>query len=216
MFFTKMTLKKGAIRSHGWEYILNAYRRHQLAYRVFCSGEDDTRRFVYRFDLQSKPPTMWVVSEDPPNNEANRLWCVNSKEYNPDLRNGDVLEFKLKANPTHKTSDQKHHSIVTHANKNDREDYESKADLIQEVGEDWLTQCGRYHGFKVLAVRVGSYRRETWAAADNHIATINTLDYNGLLVVEDVDKFQNMLFRGLGRSRSFGCGMMMIKPAASC
>lgn len=211
MYFTKMTLKKEAIRSRSCSHLLNIYRRHQLTYRVFCKDADDTRRFVYRFDLHSNPPTMWVVSEDLPNGNADELWHVESKAYRPDIRSGDMFEFKLKANPTHKTPDGKRHSIITHANKNNRDDYESKAELIQDVGEGWITRKGYSHGFKVLSVQVGSHRRETWSDKSNRLATINTLDYNGYLVVEDVGKFQNVLFRGIGRSRAFGCGMVMVK-----
>ncbi|MDT1894341.1 type I-E CRISPR-associated protein Cas6/Cse3/CasE, partial [Acinetobacter baumannii] len=37
-------------------------------------------------------------------------------------------------------------------------------------------------------------------------------DYTGMLVVNDPALFLQRLASGYGKSRAFGCGMMMIKP----
>ena len=40
----------------------------------------------------------------------------------------------------------------------------------------------------------------------------SSVDYSGVLVVNDPERFLQRLAVGFGKSRAFGCGMMMIKP----
>lgn len=40
----------------------------------------------------------------------------------------------------------------------------------------------------------------------------SSVDYTGVLVINDPVLFLQRLAQGYGKSRAFGCGMMMIKP----
>jgi CRISPR system Cascade subunit CasE len=37
------------------------------------------------------------------------------------------------------------------------------------------------------------------------------LDYKGVLCVTDTELFKTTLFNGIGRSKAFGCGLMMVR-----
>jgi CRISPR system Cascade subunit CasE len=38
-----------------------------------------------------------------------------------------------------------------------------------------------------------------------------SLDFKGVLSVTDAELFKETLFYGIGRSKAFGCGLMMVK-----
>jgi len=41
----------------------------------------------------------------------------------------------------------------------------------------------------------------------------SSLDYEGVLKVTDLDLFNQTLRRGMGKSKAFGCGLMMVRRA---
>lgn len=49
-----------------------------------------------------------------------------------------------------------------------------------------------------------------------HPATdqFSSVDYTGMLTVTDPGLFLQRLSQGYGKSRAFGCGLMLIKPGA--
>ncbi|WP_225391738.1 type I-E CRISPR-associated protein Cas6/Cse3/CasE, partial [Escherichia coli] len=42
----------------------------------------------------------------------------------------------------------------------------------------------------------------------------SSVDYTGMLTVTDPGLFLQRLSQGYGKSRAFGCGLMLIKPGA--
>jgi len=44
-------------------------------------------------------------------------------------------------------------------------------------------------------------------------AGFSSIDFTGELQITDIEKFQHTLFNGLGRSKAFGCGLLMVKRA---
>lgn len=46
-----------------------------------------------------------------------------------------------------------------------------------------------------------------------HKSGFSSVDFTGELQITDIEKFQRILFNGLGRSKAFGCGLLMIKRA---
>ncbi|MBL7000104.1 MAG: type I-E CRISPR-associated protein Cas6/Cse3/CasE [Gammaproteobacteria bacterium] len=45
----------------------------------------------------------------------------------------------------------------------------------------------------------------------NHNVGFSAVDFTGVLTVTDVDLFKVALFNGIGRSKAFGCGMLLIR-----
>ena len=39
----------------------------------------------------------------------------------------------------------------------------------------------------------------------------STVDFQGILTVVNTDRFRRALFSGIGRSKAFGCGLLLIK-----
>lgn len=56
-----------------------------------------------------------------------------------------------------------------------------------------------------------AYQQHQVAKGKNQIR-FSTVDIVGQLEVTDPEKFTEALFNGIGRSKAFGCGLMLIKP----
>ncbi len=39
----------------------------------------------------------------------------------------------------------------------------------------------------------------------------STLDFEGILTVENTNEFTRMLFAGIGPAKAFGCGLMLVR-----
>jgi len=87
--------------------------------------------------------------------------------------------------------------------------------LIYDVGMKWLIRKGEQHGFSVkqFKVRIDNDREYYVKPPGKHVFTLRTLDFEGNLKIVDADQFKKALFKGIGSSKAFGCGMMMIKRA---
>ena len=58
-----------------------------------------------------------------------------------------------------------------------------------------------------------SYRQHrVFKRGRNYPIRFSTLEYTGLLTVEDPDCFRQTLFHGIGKSRALGCGLLLVKP----
>ena len=51
----------------------------------------------------------------------------------------------------------------------------------------------------------------TGKAAKAKKSGFSAVDFTGDLVVADVEAFKKTLFNGIGRSKAFGCGLLLVK-----
>jgi len=42
--------------------------------------------------------------------------------------------------------------------------------------------------------------------------TFSTVDFTGILTVQDAGRFSQALFNGVGHAKAFGCGLLLIRP----
>lgn len=72
---------------------------------------------------------------------------------------------------------------------------------------------GEQHGFSLCESNVDAYRQQQIRREKaRQMIQFSSVDYSGVLVVNDPERFLQRLAVGFGKSRAFGCGMMMIKP----
>lgn len=89
----------------------------------------------------------------------------------------------------------------------------------ERVYKQWLSDKFEKSGGAILvSAKMKSFKRERLVRrtqGDDRKAIIlerpNAL-FNGILKVEDSDKFNQLLKRGIGRHRKFGFGMLLLKP----
>ena len=85
----------------------------------------------------------------------------------------------------------------------------------EDVYIAWLAEkVERSWGAYLLGIRVVSARRrpQTRRAGERTLPATAT-EFDGTLRVEDPARFRNMLAEGVGRHRSYGYGMILIRPA---
>lgn len=93
----------------------------------------------------------------------------------------------------------------------------------EEVYREWFaSQLARHGGAISKATRVERMqrhhlvRRTQGETRKAHVLERPDVTLSGELVVTDPEAFNGLLVRGIGRHRSFGFGMLMLKPASPC
>jgi CRISPR system Cascade subunit CasE len=110
-------------------------------------------------------------------------------------------------------------------------------EIVQEEGFEWLRKKGVSNGFEVKEGQViaTSYRcnrfykpkgknsevEGKYSVAEGkhsepkgrHSVNISTIDFSGVLTITDPVSLTNALYKGIGPAKSFGCGLMLIRPA---
>jgi CRISPR system Cascade subunit CasE len=129
---------------------------HRMIWSLFADGPDRKRDFLYR---EAKGQTFFILSSRPPE-DRRALFEVDVKPFEPALRNGDILNFSLRANPvvsTHQTrADGKdvvvRRDVVMHALHNVPKGSaraETRPTIIRAASLRWLATQGEKHGFRL-------------------------------------------------------------------
>ncbi len=182
---------------------------------LFRTEEDDTRRFVTVY-VQSVLEPDWakIPERDEYLCETPEYPSISCKDIMPayqTLRDGQILSFRLRANPTKRIG-------KTNA------DLPGKrvALLREEEQIEWLARKGRGDGtggFKLVMNESASmvtvvpegkkFGRKT-ENEQKHEMTHNAVLFDGLLQITDADAFRGTLLRGIGSAKAFGFGLLSI------
>lgn len=205
----------------------DAYGNHQLLWQLFTKAEE--RPFLFRqemekeqLDFQASPrglPLFYVLSTREPEPVSGLLEC-ESKSFNPQLELGDRLLFKLRANPTiarKKEGEQRsrRHDVLMDTKWRFRQQGSDSPWELQEAmdasAEQWLeSRCAEW-GFSLdTKPQVSGYRQHQWRRKQGQIR-FSSVDYEGVITVTDPERLRTALFAGVGRSRAFGCGMLLVR-----
>ncbi|HEB87803.1 MAG TPA: type I-E CRISPR-associated protein Cas6/Cse3/CasE [Gammaproteobacteria bacterium] len=227
MYFSRISLMSpGAIDTARLANLMcnDGYREHQYLWRLFEKDLDADRDFLFRREQIEGWPRFFMISDRLPVH-AKDVWKIESKGYEPHIKEGQQLAFSLRVNPVvtrlSEAGKKQRHDVVMDLKK--RMDYQSmpKADrpsiqsLIQQAGLDWLAaRAGKYgFSFNLDAVRVDAYlRHSVTKKVRKKTIKFSTLDYTGLLTVMDPERFQSALFQGIGPAKAFGCGLLLVRP----
>lgn len=189
------------------------YRDHALMWKLF-PGDDVPRDFLFR-RLEDER-SYYVVSARSPQPDSG-LFQVQSKPYMPKLEKGDWLRFELRANPTVSLRQEggrsQRHDVLMNAKRGvPAEQKDRLASVVEAAGNDWLLKRGESLG---LIIRDGSllqngYRQHRLKRKGNSIH-YSSLDYQGIAQVADPVSLNKALLEGVGHSKGFGCGLLLVK-----
>jgi CRISPR system Cascade subunit CasE len=233
MYFSVITPEDGLLRQAVHELTqapdhgrpAKPYAEHQWLWRFFPSDEDQRRDFVFRRHDLDGVPRFYVVSHRPPG-QSSPAWLVRTRAYAPNLVKGQRLSFDLFANPVVSRKDDagksRRHDVVmqakkrlmaargldTWANWTPQDGRPELYDLVQDECLQWLASRASTHGFIVSAAMVDTYQQNIAGAREIRFSTVN---FSGELVVTDPERFQNVLFNGLGHAKAFGCGLLLVR-----
>ncbi len=209
--------------------LAHPYQMHRTISRAFAAVQFDENRscgVLFRLDrhphdglltllVQSQHRPNWSHLLDGKNYLLPEEMLPSSIGANPAvkavelrLRAGQVLSFRLRANPTVKK-------------KREGKKHGNRVPLVREERQiAWLKQKGERHGFRLLRVTVSEPQRyRIWKQRVSKKGdsappiTLFTVRFDGVLQITDPEAFAQALRQGIGPSKAFGCGLLSVAPA---
>lgn len=204
----------------------DTYREHQALWTLFDTNPDATRDFLYRQVLENGRIKYYVLSERMPCDKSG-MWLVDTpKPYSPCLKESQKLFFMLRVNPiitvTSADGKKQRHDAVMHEKKRIgfQELPKNKRPLLQQLVQDcgirWLQARAENNGFAFspdAVIADGYQQHQSRAKKQKAAIRYSTLDFQGNLTVTDPERFNNALLSGIGKSKAFGCGLMLVRRA---
>lgn len=186
-----------------------AYQTHRSILKALPDPLPPGERVLFRReDVQADPPDpplirLLVQSQTEPDWRSfaadhgdGLLEEPKVRPYNPVIRAGQWLSFRLLANPTVKRD-------------------QSRQGLLHEADQiKWLIRKGEDGGF---ALDPASLRVTRWGflrdkASEGKALTLLMVQFDGLLSVTDGEKFAETLHVGVGSGKGMGCGLLSVAP----
>lgn len=222
--FTRATLRRDVPASALRTVLLpdgasaRAAAMHHLIWTLFGDAPDRERDFLWR---EHAPGEFFLLSSRPPIDVHGLFELSPPKSFAPALRPDDRLSFELRVNATvsrggapgvrGKPSDivmDALHLLPT------EERSARRAGVLDTVANAWMTRKGSCSGFKVSRLRVIGYSMVVMDRSRGAPAVrFGVLDLCGELVVTDASAFLASVSAGFGRSKAFGCGLMVMRRA---
>jgi CRISPR system Cascade subunit CasE len=196
------------------------YASHQLLWKLFTDQKQ--RNFLYREEMAiGGLPQYYILSGTAPAVD-NSLFHVQSKTFKPHFEKGVRLAFKLRVNPTvclkNNEGKSQRHDVLMHAKHQALSegitDNEKVRALMNEAAQRWIADPERLKrwGFTLDALPdIECYTQHT-SRKKQHQVQFSTVDFQGILTIDDPDLFLKEYAKGYGRAKSMGCGLMMIRP----
>ncbi len=193
---------------------------HRLLWVLFADDPDRERDFLWR---EAQPGIFYVLSKRVPQDVHGMFEIDGPREFAPSLQPGDRLRFALRVNATVSRGGSrdvrgKPADIVMDAIRgiDGKARASARTAALVPTATQWMNARGERQGFalrpdslSVLAYETIRLGRESRGAA----ATIGVLDLEGELEVRDPDPFLDAVYRGFGRAKAFGNGLMLIRRA---
>lgn len=180
--------------------LANAYQMHSTLMRLVDSGAGKP---LWRLERPPRegPPVVLIQTEAAPPRTA--LQEVDEKYFISfesrenrllvNLAKGDLLRFRVRANPT-VTREGKRHGLVRHD------------EQVNWIERQLLTNGSALKEVKVLDSGREVFRRRREGAPITLVGTT----YEGALQVDDPELLRTAVSRGIGHGRSFGFGLITL------
>ena len=181
----------------------NAHKLHQRIMQAFPDEERENARADWNVLFRQEPESGVVLVSSAIEGDWNRLPSGYlsqhlSKPFEVEktlFKVGQLLQFRLKANPSKRDNQSRKLIGMFH-----------EADQLE-----WLSRQGDRNGFEVKEVDViqtpNVFGRKGEGKAPIRLATVL---YQGVLEVTEVDRLISALQQGIGRGRSYGCGLLSV------
>ncbi|WP_318389720.1 type I-E CRISPR-associated protein Cas6/Cse3/CasE [Enterobacter sp.] len=212
MYLSKITLQTSALSPGELLQLVERgeYVMHQWLWTLFPGAAK--RCYLYRREELQGAFCFYVLSQEAPH--ARPPFTLETRPFSPALTSGQRLRFNLRANPVVCKSGKRHDLLMEakHHWRGKAEKSEIRGYQEQAV-RDWLLRQGEQNGFALVDVETDAYRQQQ-LRKDGQPIRFSSVDLTGVLIVTDPDAFLTRLAQGFGKSRAFGCGLMLIKPDA--
>ena len=213
MYLSRLILNPRSRRAQ--REIADPYQMHRSLMRAFPDDlKESDERVLFRLDADTRggAPTVLLQSWLEPSwdwldDEGARGYLLRppeTKAFDLRLAAGQVLAFRLRANPTVKR-------------KFDDGDHKRVGLYREEEQIEWLKRKGEQGGFRLLAARAGSESRVGGVIRRDgenkpHKLTLLAVQFDGLLQVTDPDRLRETVRQGIGSGKGLGFGLLSLAP----
>ena len=219
MYLTRLTLLDRPDLGALVRRLGDVYQEHQMLWQLFEPVPDAKRDFLYRRDDRFGKPRYFILSQRPPVNTLG-LWQIDPpKLFQPKLYAGQRLFFMLRVNPVVTRNGKRHDVVMDWKQRLGWADLAPHQrppiyEIIHQSGLEWLSQRSTKHGFRIRpeTIKVEGYRKHRLNLGKNRLQ-FATLDFEGVLIVENPKLLLQSIEKGIGPAKAFGCGLMLIRRA---
>lgn len=196
-----------------WVRAQNPYQFHQALWRLFPEREQAERDFLFRVEQQQKGIGAQVLmqSAQSPQSGADSPALLALRDYDPVFPQGQRLRFRLRANPI-KTIKDESKGAVEKKGKTFTKTVRVPL-LHEEQQQAWLARkLQPFAQLETLIVQPESvlYFRK---GKDQRSGKIQTVMFDGILLVTEPEAFNAALKHGIGAAKAFGCGLLSVARA---
>ena len=192
--------------------LISRNKFHGAVEAAFCCTTENRSRNLWRLDKLAGKIYLLILSKEKPD-----LYGIvrqfgtpgslcETKEYDALLNRvteQSVWRFRVVANPTKCIRD---------------EDGRRKriAHTTLKYQMKWFVEQGEKHGFQIMEDKL-QIMESTWLMfnkQNERMVRAFAVTYEGILKVNDVEKFKEILTEGLGREKAYGMGLMTTMRAS--
>ncbi len=183
-----------------WQQVKDAYSCHRVVCHLFGLqglqkvGSESSGVQWRLIDGSSQGVRLLILSNRRP--VEPEFGALEVKEVPENLLQGSLYRFNVRVNPTRRLRNGKLQALTKE----------------QEIAE-WFVRKAAAAGFEteICRLAITGKRVEYFPKGSGHVTMVQ-VDLSGTLKVTDSTKFSETFFRGFGRGRAFGCGLMQIVP----
>jgi len=198
-----------------WPHAKNPYELHRALWQLFPGRPDDERGFLFRVEKIEKGQGAVILmqSHEKPEYLAEGVVLKALRDANFRVQQGQRFRFRVRANPTKTIKDITKGTVLKKGKEYIRT---VRVPLIKEDQQQlWLKRKLEDSAF-IESVAIQSetalyFRKER----DKMSGKIQTVLFDGIIVIKDKTAFKKLLESGVGPAKSFGCGMLSL-AAVSC
>lgn len=175
--------------------------------------EGERQRRLWRIDQLSDNLYILILSQQKPNfHDFTKRFATQTdsnaaetKEYEPflnRLKEGQIWRFRLRANPVHSISEKRNASqrgkVMAH--------------VTTQYQKQWLLDRAQKYGFSLdeEAFDVVHTQWLKFEKGGSGKVSILAVSFEGLLTIQNTEKFKQALITGIGRGKAYGCGLLTI------
>lgn len=203
LYRTRVVAPAGIIR--------DAYGAHRLLWRAFPKhDEGSVQPFTYAEQTGGGGPTVFLMQSAVRPDFSEVLGVqAEVKEIDLEVRPGDFFYFRLRAEPT------KALLPVEKYREGDPKVRGKRVPILGRQGvQEWFDRQAEHSGFKVqqlvFDIREDKVKIRSAASDKAHGFKVASAQFDGGLIVTDPLQFENALFKGVGRGRSYGFAMLLV------
>lgn len=182
--------------------VINPYEVHQYLWMAFRHHGETNRSFLFRTQWQPRSPIVSVLVQsknEPKQPDADDIILHQTKEFNPQFKQGQMLRFALCGNPVKRLPQDRNRVPLSH----------------EEEQITWLERkvasAAKIREVEVVSAQTIHFRKDI-DGKRNH-GKLLLVTFQGMLEIHDPNQLQTLLKDGIGAAKSFGCGLLTLARA---